>query len=105
MEYTCIPLLIGFYLIYISGKGLVRTGLVKDMTFGFIGYFESIFLHNIFFLNYFVGLLVIMHSVCGLGLLINRKVSNNALKKALEIIVVVVVGFFLALQLTFLELF
>jgi len=105
MEYTCIPLLIGFYLIYMSGKGLVNTELVKDMTLGSIGYVESIFLHNTSLLNYFVGLLVIIHSVCGLGLLINRKIGNNTLKNILEIIVVIVVGFVLVFQLSFLEFF
>jgi len=105
MEYTCIPLLIGFYLIYISGKGLIKTELVRNMTLGSIGYVESIFLHNTSLLNYFVGLLIVIHSVCGLGLLINRKISNNTIRTFLEIIVVLVIGFFLALQLSLLEFF
>ncbi|MGQ9781464.1 MAG: hypothetical protein ACUVQ8_04320 [Nitrososphaeria archaeon] len=103
IEYTSIPLLIGFYLIYLSGKGLVKVELVKAMTFGLIGYSGSISLHVSSLLNYLVGLLVVLHSVSGLGLLINRKVRDRSIKVWLEIIVFVLVGLMLTIQLTILE--
>jgi hypothetical protein len=103
IEYTSIPLLVGFYVIYLSGKGLIKVELVKAMTFGLIGYFESITLHVSSFLNYLVAILVVLHSVAGLCLMVNRKVKNRSLRALLEIIVLLLVGLTLAVQFTMLE--
>ena len=102
VEYSSIPLLIGLYLLYLSGYGLV-TPKVRWLTFGLLGHRESIIFHT-GILPYVAGILAILHAVGGLGLMINRRVRDPTLRAALELLNILIVGAFLFIQLTFLAL-
>ena len=102
VEYSSVPLLIGLYLLYLSGYGLV-THKVKWLTFGLLGYKESILLHTGIF-PYVVGLIAILHAVGGIGLMINRRVKDPALRTVLELLNLLIVGAFFFIQLTLLAL-
>jgi hypothetical protein len=71
---------------------LVKIRLVRELTFGLIQFPESFFLHTNVYIIYIVGLLVILHSFSGLGLLIIRKVRYNTLEAVLESINIMLVG-------------
>ena len=77
---------------FISGYGLVKVRLVRELTFGLIQFPESMFLHTNEYVVYFVGLLIILHSFSGLGLLIIRKIRYNTLGVLLETINISLVG-------------
>jgi len=102
VEYSSIPLLIGFYLLYLSGYGLV-THKVRWLTLGLIGHRESMLLHT-GLLPYVMGVIMVLHAVGGLGLMINRRVKNSTLRAALELLNLLIVGVFLLTQLTLLAL-
>ncbi len=105
VEYTSIPLLVGLYVSFLSGMGLVDTEFVKFLTFGLLDYFQSLSLHTNLWLHYAVGLLMILHSVSGLGLLIDRKIKSTTLRLVLETSIIVFVGAVLTIQFTFLFIF
>jgi hypothetical protein len=92
VEYTSIPLIIALGLTFISGYGLVKARLVRELTFGLIQFPESMFLHTNQYLVYLVGLLIILHSFSGLGLLIIRKIRYNTLEVVLESINIALIG-------------
>ncbi len=104
VEYTSLPLLLCFYLSYISGKGLVRVELVRSLTLGIISYPESILLHTIWPLNFVFAILVVVHSVSGLNLLVYRRVKSKRLKIILEALTLFALGvpsliFFILLEI------
>jgi hypothetical protein len=103
VEYSSIPLLIGFYMLYLSGYGLV-THRVRWLTLGLLGHRESILLHT-GPLPYVVGVIMVLHAVGGLGLMINRRVKNPMLRMILELLNLLIVGVFPLAQLTLLALF
>ena len=102
VEYSSILLLIGFYMLYLSGYGLV-TYKVRWLTFGLLGYRESILLHT-GLLPYIVGIIMVLHAVGGFGLMINRRVKNPMLRMILELLNLLIVGVFIFVQLTLLAL-
>jgi len=102
VEYTSIPLLIGLYISFLTGVGLVDTESVKLLTFGLLDYLQSLSIHTNLWLNYIVGLLMVLHSASGLGLLIDRKIKSRLLKSILEVVVMMLVGVVLTIQFTFL---
>jgi uncharacterized membrane protein (UPF0182 family) len=102
VEYSSIPLLIGFYMLYLSGYGLV-TYKVRWLTLGLLGYRESILLHT-GLLPYIVGIIMVLHAVGGFGLMINRRVKNPMLRMILELLNLLIVGVFIFVQLTLLAL-
>ena len=105
VEYTSIPLLFCFYLSYLSGRGLIKTELVKALTFGIISYPASVFLHISSPLNFIFAILVIFHSVSGLCLVINRRIKDRRIKTLMEAAVLAVIGLYSLLIFTFLELY
>jgi len=105
VEYTSIPLLFCFYLSYLSGKGLIKTELVKALTFGLISYPASVFLHTASALNFIFAALVVFHSVSGICLMINRRVGNRRFKMLAEIAAVAIVGLYSLAVFILLELF
>ncbi len=102
VEYTAIPLLLGLYLLYLSGYGLT-TRRAEKLTLGLIDYRKSVILHT-GILPYFVGILVVVHAVAGIGLMINRRVKNPTLRLFLELLNLILVGIAFLTQLTILEL-
>ncbi|MBC7091183.1 MAG: hypothetical protein H5T50_04660 [Nitrososphaeria archaeon] len=92
VEYTSIPLIICFYLSYLSGKGLIKSEVVKNLTLGLISYPESMWLHTISPLNYILAILVLVHSVAGLNLLAYRHIKCERIKFAVEAIILLSVG-------------
>lgn len=102
VEYSSIPLLIGLYLLYLSGYGLVSRR-AKALTLGLLGYRESVILHT-GILPYVVGILAILHAVGGLGLMINRRVKDPLLRAILELVNLLIVGALFSAQLTILAL-
>jgi len=104
VEYTSISLLLCFYLSYLSGKGLVKTELVKALTFGIISYPASVFLHTSSALNFIFAILLIFHSVSGLCLMINRRIKNSRIKTLMETAVLAVIGLYSLLIFILLEL-
>jgi hypothetical protein len=105
VEYTSIPLLLCFYLSYLSGKGLVKIELVKTLTFGIISYPASVFLHTSSALNFIFAILVIFHSVSGLCLLVNRRIKDWRIKTLVETAIVAVIGLYSLLIFILLELY
>jgi len=101
VECSSIPLLIGFYILYLSGYGLV-THRVRWLTLGLLGHRESMPLHT-GLLSYIVGVIMVLHAVGGFGLMINRRVKNSTLRAVLELLNLLV-GVFLLVQLTLLAL-
>lgn len=102
VEYSSIPLLIGMYLLYLSGYGLV-TRKIRWLTFGLLDHRASVILHT-GILPYLVGVLAILHALGGFGLMINRHVRNTTLRAALELLNLLIVGIFFFIQLTLLTL-
>lgn len=102
VEYSSIPLLIGLYILYLSGYGLV-TPKIRWLTFGLLSHRESVILHTGAF-PYMVGIIAILHAVGGLGLMINRHVRDPALRTVLEFLNLLIVGVFFLVQLTLLAL-
>jgi len=102
VEYSSIPLLIGFYMLYLSGYGLV-TYTVRWLTLGLLGYRDRILLHT-GLLPYIVGIIMVLHAVGGFGLMINRRVKNPMLRMILELLNLLIVGVFIFVQLTLLAL-
>ncbi len=102
VECSSIPLLIGLYILYLSGYGLVRPE-VKALTLGLLRYRESVILHT-GILPYIVGILAIIHAVGGLGLMISRRVKDPLLRSILELANLLIVGAVFFAQLTILAL-
>ena len=102
LEFTSIPLFMGFYLVFLSGYGLVTEG-VHRLTFGLVGRTESLFLHVLSPIPYLVGVLMALHALGGFELMILKYVKNSSLTRLLELANFVVFAFFL-IQLTLLEL-
>jgi len=103
VEYTSIPLLIGLYLLYLSGYGLTRVG-VRRLTLGLLTRHNSILIHT-GVLPYVVGLLAALHALGGLGLMICRRVEDPRLRLVLELINLILVGVLFPIQLTILALY
>ena len=100
VEYTSIPLLIGLYLLYLSGYGLTRVG-VRRLTLGLLTRHNSILIHT-GILPYVVGLLAALHALGGFGLMICRRVDDPRLRLILELINLIFVGILFPIQLTIL---
>ncbi|MCD6535939.1 MAG: hypothetical protein J7K49_02765 [Thaumarchaeota archaeon] len=101
LEWSSIPLLIGFYLLFLSGYGLIARK-TRYLTFGLIGRAESLYLHVLSPLPYLVGVLMVIHAFAGFELMILRHARNPLLSTVLEIANLAAAIFLLA-QLTILE--
>ena len=102
-EYTSIPLLLGMYLMIVSGYGMVRQPIVSAATLGVMDYYRSTYIHVLSKLKYVVALLTFAHAVSGLELLIHRKVRNNFARRVLEALAIVLAGIIPAAQITMFE--
>ena len=84
--FTSIPLAILMYFAFMSGYGLVKTRIVKQVTMGLLNYHTSMIIHTsqLFRLTLFV--LLILHFISGFSLM-SLRLRNKILRKLVEVLV------------------
>ena len=93
--FTSIPLAILMYFAFMSGYGLIKTKMVKQVTMGLLNYHTSMIIHTSQLFRLTLFILLILHFISGFSLM-SLRLRNRILRKLAEILV-----WFIAVAVTF----
>ncbi|MEM3832006.1 MAG: hypothetical protein QW128_00175 [Thermoprotei archaeon] len=90
LDLTSFPLIIGAYLILISGYCLTKTNIVKQLTLGLLEDIKICSILHLEELQIIIAILALIHTVAGVNVMLHRFIKNKLLLDLSEVIVLII---------------
>jgi hypothetical protein len=88
LDLTAFPLILGSYLILITGYCLTKSNIIKQLTFGLLDIQTCNILH-LEELQIIIAILAILHSIAGINVMLERIIKSKSLLQIMETIILV----------------
>ncbi|MGC9067583.1 MAG: hypothetical protein ACP5IZ_01180 [Thermoprotei archaeon] len=98
LDLTSFPLLIGAYLILLSGYCLTKTNIVKQLTLGLLEDVKVCSILHLEELQVIIAVLALIHTIAGTNVMLSKFIKNRLLLDFSETIVLII-GLVLMMQI------
>ncbi len=95
LDLTSLPLLIGAYLILLSGYCLTKTNIVKQLTLGLLEDIRVCSILHLEELQIIIAILALVHTISGINVMLSKIIKNKLLLDFSETIILIIGSIFM----------